>query len=108
MVVIFEFWMRSVSTGRLHLLEMLTFTSNIVKDAQIEILSITHFVAEDDLALEVEDGDMSPVKRDARLVPSRAPSVEDCRHDDWMDESSGRVQDCPSTLKRGEKPLRIG
>jgi len=50
-VVIFEFWMRSVSTGRLHLLEMLTFTSNIVKDAQIEILSITHFVAEDDLAL---------------------------------------------------------
>ena len=58
--------------------DVLTFTGDIVENAEIEVLPVPHLVAENDFALELENRNMRPVKGDAGFVPSRAPSIEDC------------------------------
>jgi hypothetical protein len=59
----------------------LTFPGDIVKDTYIEILSIPHFVIQDDLPLEVKDRDMGPIECNSGLVTPCAPSIKDARHD---------------------------
>jgi len=78
MVVILEFCFISIHSWISR--RELTFASDIVEYTYIEILSITHFVVQDDLPLEVKDRDMGPIECDSGLVTPRAPSIEDARH----------------------------
>ena len=78
MVVILEFCFISIHSWISR--RELTFARDIIKDTYIEILSITHFVVQDDLPLEVENRDMGPIECDSGLVTPCAPSIEDARH----------------------------
>jgi hypothetical protein len=60
--------------------EDLTFTSDIVEYTDIKVFSVTHFVIQDNLPLEIEYRDMSPIERDSGLILSSTPSVEYARH----------------------------
>jgi hypothetical protein len=62
--------------------ESLTFSSDIVVYSKVEILSISHLVLQDDLPLEIKDGDVGTIESHSGLVAARTPSVEDCRHGD--------------------------
>ena len=72
------------SDCKLHVLERnekgLTFTGDIIKYTYIKVFSISHFVTQDYLPLEVEYGDMGPIECDPGLVFPCSPSIEHARH----------------------------
>jgi hypothetical protein len=74
----------SLNSGRqlcLHLEENgLTLSSDIIEYTYIKVFSVSHFVTQDNLPLEVEYRDMGPIECYSGLVLSCSPSVKDARH----------------------------